>query len=573
MKENWWMRFALLAFVGVISTMMVVPTVFDLEKDSSYPIKSKINLGLDLQGGLYMVLGIDFDQVYADEVRGYGRRIRDLLKDRGIELEILSKVAEEHAVTEATDPRVSLQSPRVGDLERVKNEVRDFFPGHLRLTGESAQILTYALSNATKTRIEEQAVGKSIEVIRNRIDEFGVTEPEIFSQGKDRIVVQLPGVRDIERAKELIGRTAKLQFQMANDSVSQVTVQGWLRKAEEAQIRFEKGMRFSEYLRRLNQFLENDLPDGHVLAFQRNSAEGSGAGNNMLPFVLESNSELDGEALQDARVQVDPQQNRPYVSLEFKTAGARIFERLTGENVGRRMAIVLDGNVYSAPNINERIGGGRAQITLGGGAFNRVMSEASDLALVLRAGALPVPLEFEEQRVVGPSLGRDSIEMARYAALVGALAVFLFILFYYRASGGIAVTTLFLNILIVLACLVSFEATLTLPGIAGIALTIGMAVDANIIIYERIREEVRKGLSYYKAVESGFSHAFWTILDANITTALAGFCLLNFGTGPIRGFAVTLLVGIVATVYSSYFVGKLLFEFYMNSTEGQKLSI
>ena len=573
MKENWWMRFALLGFVGLISTMMVIPTVFDLEQDSSYPIKSKINLGLDLQGGLYMILGIDFDQVYADEVRGYGRRIRDLLKDRGIELEILSKVAEEHAVVEVGDPRVSLQSPSAGDSERVKNEVRNFFPGHLRLTGESGQILTYALSNATKTRIEEQAVGKSIEVIRNRIDEFGVTEPEIFSQGKDRIVVQLPGVRDIERAKELIGRTAKLQFQMANDTVSQVTVQGWLRKAEEADIRFEKGMRFSDYLRRLNQFLENDLPDGHVLAFQRNSTEGSSAGNNMLPFVLESNSELDGEALQDARVQVDPQQNRPYVSLEFKSAGARIFERLTGDNVGRRMAIVLDGNVYSAPNINERIGGGRAQITLGGGAFNRIMSEASDLALVLRAGALPVPLEFEEQRVVGPSLGRDSIEMARYAALVGALAVFLFILFYYRVSGGIAVTTLFLNILIVIACLVSFEATLTLPGIAGIALTIGMAVDANIIIYERIREEVRKGLSYYKAVESGFSHAFWTILDANITTALAGFCLLNFGTGPIRGFAVTLLVGIVATVYSSYFVGKLLFEFYMHSSEGQKLSI
>ncbi len=573
MKENWWMRFALLGFVGLISTMMVIPTVFDLEQDSSYPIKSKINLGLDLQGGLYMILGIDFDQVYADEVRGYGRRIRDLLKDRGIELEILSKVAEEHAVVEVGDPRVSLQSPSAGDSERVKNEVRNFFPGHLRLTGESGQILTYALSNATKTRIEEQAVGKSIEVIRNRIDEFGVTEPEIFSQGKDRIVVQLPGVRDIERAKELIGRTAKLQFQMANDTVSQVTVQGWLRKAEEADIRFEKGMRFSDYLRRLNEFLENDLPDGHVLAFQRNSTEGSSAGNNMLPFVLESNSELDGEALQDARVQVDPQQNRPYVSLEFKSAGARIFERLTGDNVGRRMAIVLDGNVYSAPNINERIGGGRAQITLGGGAFNRIMSEASDLALVLRAGALPVPLEFEEQRVVGPSLGRDSIEMARYAALVGALAVFLFILFYYRVSGGIAVTTLFLNILIVIACLVSFEATLTLPGIAGIALTIGMAVDANIIIYERIREEVRKGLSYYKAVESGFSHAFWTILDANITTALAGFCLLNFGTGPIRGFAVTLLVGIVATVYSSYFVGKLLFEFYMHSSEGQKLSI
>ncbi|MDH5581493.1 MAG: SecD/SecF family protein translocase subunit, partial [Bdellovibrionales bacterium] len=198
---------------------------------------------------------------------------------------------------------------------------------------------------------------------------------------------------------------------------------------------------------------------------------------------------------------------------------------------------------------------------------------AKDLALVLRAGALPVQLDFLEQRTVGPSLGQDSIAKARIAATIGCILVFVFILIYYKFSGVIAIFTLGVNVIFVLACLVGFEATLTLPGIAGIALTIGMAIDANIIIYERIREEVAKGVGYYKAVESGFSHAFWTIIDANITTALAGICLLNFGTGPIKGFAVTLLIGIVATVYSSYFVGKMLYEFYMNKVEGQVLSI
>ena len=246
---------------------------------------------------------------------------------------------------------------------------------------------------------------------------------------------------------------------------------------------------------------------------------------------------------------------------------------MTGENVGKRLAIILDGNVYSAPNIETRIAGGRAQITLGYGGYNRLMQEARDLALVLRAGALPVQLDFLEQRTVGPGLGQDSIDKARFAGPLGALLVFLFILFYYRLAGLVALVTLLLNVLFVLACLVGLGATLTLPGIAGIALTVGMAVDANIIIYERIREEVRRGVGHYKAVENGFNQAFWTIIDANITTALAAICLFHFGTGPIRGFAVTLLIGICATVYTSYFVGHLLFEFYMDKTQGQRLSI
>lgn len=226
------------------------------------------------------------------------------------------------------------------------------------------------------------------------------------------------------------------------------------------------------------------------------------------------------------------------------------------------MAIVLDGNVFSAPVINERISGGSAQITLGALGYNEAAKQATDLALVLRAGALPVELDFQEQRIVGPSLGADSIDKAELAGIIGAILVFAFIIFYYKTAGLFASITIVCNVILSLACLVGLEATLTLPGIAGIALTVGMAVDGNIIIYERIREELLKGGSPKEAIFLGFDKAFWTILDANLTTAIAGLCLLNFGTGPIRGFAVTLLIGIVTTVYTSYFVSKILFDFY-----------
>lgn len=570
MKRSWWYRFTFLILVGVMSLMMVTPTALNFGEDSSFPVKSKITLGLDLQGGLYMILGIDFNKVYQDEATGYARKIAFLLNDQGIKSSVgmLDK-------SNPADPSHAVMITNPADVEKAKEEVKRFFPSILRLTREEGDALYYGLTKVQKTTIEEQALGKSIEVIRNRIDEFGVTEPEIVSQGNNRIVIQLPGVKDIERAKSLIGKTAKLEFKMVNDEIGLGTMNSWLEKAKTAGIEFKQGSRFSQYLRTLNDFLNKEklLPLDHEMAFQKSVSKATNEITQMIPYLVESGSKLGGDQLQDARVQIDQQKNEPYVSLEFKASGGKIFEELTGSNIGRRMAVILDGNVYSAPSIRERIGGGRAQITLGQGNFNKMMKEARDLALILRAGALPVQLNFEEQRTVGPSLGADSIAKARYASLIGAALVFIFILVYYKISGFIAMVTLILNVVLVIACLVAFEATLTLPGIAGIALTIGMAVDANIIIYERIREEVRKGLSYYKAVETGFAHAFWTIIDANITTALAGLCLLNFGTGPIRGFAVTLLIGIASTVYTSYFVGKLMFELYMNKTEGQDLSI
>lgn len=569
MKRSWWYRFTFLLIMVVMAVVFVIPTFMDFKEEGNYPVKSKINLGLDLQGGLYMILGIDFNKVYKDEVNGYIQKIDYLIKDRGMS----GKVGESVASDDPSDPQHTYIMDNASDMEKAKEEIRKFFPSIIRLTNEEGTTLTYGLTKVTKTNIETQSVSKSIEVIRNRIDEFGVTEPEIISQGNDRIIVALPGVADIERAKDLIGKTAKLTFRLVNDEVNIMTLNEWVKKGEDNGIVYKHGTRFSAYLNTLNEFLKKDLPKGYQIAFEKKVNKFNNQLESKIPYLVQSTPPLTGDALQDARVQIDQQKNEPYVSLDFKSVGAKKFEELTGANIGRRMAIVLDGNVYSAPNIQAKIGGGRAQITLGGGGFNKVMKEARDLALVLRAGALPVQLDFLEQRTVGPSLGEDSIQKAEYASLIGCVVIFLFIIWYYKISGSIAIVTLTLNVIFVLAALVGLEATLTLPGIAGIALTVGMAVDANIIIYERIREEVRKGVGNYKAVEGGFEHAFWTIIDANITTALAGFCLLNFGTGPIRGFAITLLIGICATIYTSYFVSRLLFDFYMDKVEGQELSI
>lgn len=569
MKSSWWFRFVIFILIVTTSILYVIPTAFNFDEETSkYPIKSKINLGLDLQGGLYMIMGVDFEQVFRDEIVNLASRIQHRLNDYG-----MSSNLGELNTSNPRDPRHSITLAEGVNVDEAKRRISEFYSRNVRLVNESGRTLTYALSNTFKSNMEEEAVNQSIEVIRNRIDEFGVTEPEIVAQGQDRIIIQLPGVSDIERAQDLIGQTARLEFKLVNDQISASTLDNWVRRGNEAGIEFNQGERFSVYINELNEFLRDEIPEGHTLVFERVVNRFTNELERLVPYLVENRVMLDGDALQDARVQFDPQNNQPYVGLDFNPAGARVFEQVTGENVNRRLAIILDGNVYSAPNILSRIGGGRAQITLGSGGGESLLREARDLAVVLRAGALPVQLDFLEQRTVGPSLGQDSIERARFASLVGGAIVLLFIMFYYRVSGVITVTILCVNVLIIMAALVGLGATLTLPGIAGIALTVGMAVDANIIIFERIREEVKRGLSNFKAVENGFNQAFWTIIDANITTALAGLALMNFGTGPIRGFAVTLLIGIAATIYSSYFVGRMIFEFYMNKVEGRKLSI
>ena len=567
MARGWWIRFSLMSVLALLAVLIITPTLLNLDEKGSFPVKQKINLGLDLQGGLYMVLGIDFEKVYRDEVLGQSRRSIKLLEENGIKATLGALNTKD-----ANDPKQTIVLSNPSDADKAKAKIREFYSYPLRLTQDSGANLTYGLGREYLREIEETAVSKSIEVIRNRIDEFGVTEPEIVSQGRDRIVVQLPGVKDIDRAKELIGKTAKLEFKFVNDSINPATLSQWLEEAAAAGAEFNKGERFSDYVAKVNEILQDKLPAGHEIAFAKEMSKLSNDITNLEPYLIELASALTGDELQDASVRIDPEQNRPYVSLDFKASGAKIFEQVTGANIGRRLAIVLDDNVYSAPVVQSKIAGGSAQITLGVGDYNTVMTEARDLALVLRAGALPVELVFEEQRIVGPSLGQDAIDKAEVAAVIGSILVFIFMIAYYKKSGTIACITILFNVIFQLAILIMVGATLSLPGIAGIALTVAMAVDGNIIVYERIREELAEGASPFEAMRSGFDKAFWAILDANITTALAGLCLLNFGTGPVRGFAVTLLIGIVTTVYTSYFVSKVMFDWHVGP-EKKKLSI
>lgn len=568
MKKSWWYRFALLVCLIVISIYALIPTFFPSKNPSSLLSQAKITLGLDLQGGLYIVLGVDFNKVYRDEVKNYAAKVIATLKENDIVADLGN-----FDFSDMKDPKQKINIADTSKLQVAKNLLKEYYSYPLRLTGDENNSLELGLQSALKAEIEKSAIEKSTEVIRNRIDEFGVSEPEITSLGKDKVIVQLPGVKDIEKAKELIGKAAKLTFRFVNDEFSAAKLAEILKNAETQGIVYKKGENFSTYLLKLNQFAQAELPAGHEIMFEKKVNRVTHELESKIPYLVESNGPLSGEDLQDAGVRIDQQNQRPYVGLSFKPTGAKIFGQITEKNVGRRMAIILDGNVYSAPVIRDKITGGQAQITLGAMDYNSTLSEAKDLSLVLRAGALPVELEFQEQRIVGPSLGSDSIKQAAYASVLGCLAVFILMVFYYRTAGFIAVITLVLNVLFTLSCLVAVGATLTLPGIAGIALTVGMAVDGNIIIYERIRDELRLGATFKAAVLAGFDRAFWTIVDANLTTLVAGIALLNFGTGPIRGFAVTLIIGVLVTVYTAYFVSEVCFDWFLHKTQGRKASI
>ncbi|NDD90554.1 protein translocase subunit SecD [bacterium] len=564
MSRSWWGKLWILVFMTALSAAYIYPTVFQIDTEKSkFPVKQKMNLGLDLQGGLYMVLGVDFNKVYRDIVERQQSLLQERLREKQIPISSAKVIREGLPVD---DPHVVIEVVD-GRSEDVLALIKKEF-WSLRLASSAGSKLEFGLSREYRQEIREKTLSQSIEVIRNRIDEFGVAEPSIASQGMDRIVVELPGVKEVERAKDLIGRTAKLEFRIVNDkAMNSAQVAALVSSIEkEKGFSFKGGadQKFSEYVRQINEHAKGKIPEGSEVAFERQrSLTGAFLPEGNVPYLLFSKAEVTGEDLQDAQVQINPDDRRPNVGFSLNPRGAVSFEKLTGDHVGDRLAIVLDNIVHSAPVIQTKIGGGRGQITLGSGAGDEALKEAKDLAIVLRAGALPAQLDFLEQRIIGPSLGQDSVKSGALAAVIGSLAVFVFILLYYRVSGAIAVVSLVINVLFVLASLVGLEATLTLPGIAGIALTVGIAVDSNVVIYERIREELRLGKNIFGAVEHGFSKAFRTILDANVTNAVAALVLLMYGTGPIKGFAVSLLIGIVTTLFTAVFVCRLFFDAYL----------
>ena len=495
-----------------------------------YPPKKTINLGLDLQGGIHLVLGVETDKHIGSQSDRAAEDFKAALDRRGIGVKRITREGLRSFVVELASPQ------SWNDALTVSSEFQTF-----ERSGEDqgAGRFSMTMREREANRLADDAVRQGLETIRNRVDQFGVAEPTITRQGTDRILIQLPGVQDPERAKALIGKTALLEFKLVDEKAdAQAAAQG-------------------------------QVPEGDQLVFQRRVDKETKA-ERRTPYVVQKRALLTGGELTRADVGADP--NSPgnwQVAIEFTPTGTKTFADITEQNVGRHLAIILDGNLYSAPRINERIPGGRAVIT---GQFS--VDDARDLAIVLRAGALPAPVTILEERSVGPSLGADSIRQGMIAILGSAGAVFVFMLLYYRLSGLIADVALVLNLLILLACMAAFGATLTLPGIAGIALTIGMAVDTNILIFERIREELKVGKLPRSAIDAGFNRALRTIIDTHLTVMVTALILYNFGTGPVKGFAVSLFVGLAASLFTAYFFTRLLFDVvYMGRRKVQAISI
>lgn len=542
MKENFNWKIILIGIIILASFYYLYPTIQfaltspeqikEMTTQQLNKLKAKaIPLGLDLQGGMHMVLQVQTDEAVTSELLRMKSEVVELCKkNRDF------KVKKSDVSIEGNEVLIKISDP--AQLQAVKTEVSTEL-GDLnwrsKTIAEGVQELYFSIKDKQVTDIKERTFQQALETIRNRVDEFGVSEPSIQRQGLTgaRIIIQLPGIEDIERAKAIIGRTAQLRFNLVKDSAP---------TREELLAAFD-----------------GKLPDDYIIL------RGNGRGDRgKWYYLLEKEARITGNDLENAFVGTD-QYGMPGVDFVLKSTGGSKFRRLTSRNVGRDLAIVLDGQVQSAPRINGAIGK-RGQIT---GTFSA--EEAHDLALVLRAGALPASVVYLEERTVGPSLGRDSIRKGVYSAVIGLIIVLFFMVFYYRLSGLIADLALLVNIIILTASMAILHATLTLPGIAGIILTIGMAVDANVLIFERIREELKLGKTVRTSIAGGFSKAMLTIVDANVTTIIAAFVLLHFGAGPVRGFAVTLSFGIVASMFAALFVSRVVFDLIQSKSSIKKI--
>jgi preprotein translocase subunit SecD len=502
-----------------------------------------ITLGLDLQGGIHLVLEVDEDRAVEIAVERAATSLQDLLADKQIPVESVKRTALQQVT-------IQFQTAELKDQIR---KVIDDFPSFVEAESlGSANSVVWELREAEIKRIKDSAINQALETIRNRIDQFGVAEPVVQRQGLKQIVVQLPGIKEPKRAKDLIKETALLEFKMLDeDGMVKLDLPARVPKEQEAEV--------------IKQFADK-IPEGDEILFERVVEKDTGR-EYRVPYLVKKRVMLTGDVLSDARVAIG-QFNDPYVSVTFDAKGAVEFERITGDNVKKRMAVVLDNTVYSAPVIQERISGGRAQIT---GTFST--QEANDLAIVLRAGALPAPLKIIQDLTVGPSLGQDSIEKGIKATLLAGALVVMFMVVYYRLSGAIADFALILNLVCLIGALSALTATLTLPGIAGIVLTIGMGVDSNVLIFERIREELRSGKAVRTAVDAGYNKALLTIIDSHVTTLITGVALFLFGTGPIKGFAVTLCLGIAINLFTALVGTKVIFDLVNQRRKVETLSI
>ena len=509
-KINVLIIYLLFIFVAIFSFL-------NFQNENDQLIKKKINLGLDLQGGSYLLLEINSDSLIQEKIQSKVIPLKKLLKENEINYDNFK--------IDKNKLSLSLDNIEKFDLlfnsrkDNVVNTYIDNYRSHeLEYKKINNNKIEISFSKFGLLTINNSALKQSIEIIRRRIDDVGTKEPTILQRGEKRILVELPGLKDPERIKALLGKTAQLNFRLVTDN---------------------------------NEFGSEEL------------ISETGEKLNISKRII-----MSGENLIDAQPNIQNQNNEPTVSFTLDRLGAQKFGRATTDNVGKRLAIVLDGEIVSAPNINEPITSGNGMIS-----GNFTFQEVTDLALLLRSGALPTPLIVVEERTVGPDLGEDSIKSGITSLIVGFILVILFMLFKYKIFGVIANTALIANLLMLTGTLTILEATLTLPGIAGIILTVGMAVDANVLIFERIREELKTSKSAVHAFDSGYTRAKITVLDANITTLLAAVILFAFGSGPVKGFAITLGIGIITTLFTAYFLARHLTSLVVLNTKDKEIKI
>ena len=517
-------RLMLAGALVVASVILLLPS-FKLPLPAYFDTMPKIQLGLDLQGGTHLLLEVKLQDAINHALKRRADDLSRALTDNKLEPPIVSQKPDGTVVVKLKNP-----TERTAFLSLIDKSFPDIVLATSENDGEGAYRLNFKERDAIQLR--NNAMDQALETIRNRIDQLGVRETTVQKEGDSDILVQLPGIQDPERAKELIGKTAVLEFRFLDDKNS------------------------------LADALKNGPPSGDEILSGPAQTEGA------QQYLVETNVLMTGDVVTDARVRPGTRLEGPYVEVKLDKRGADAFAAITAENVGRHLAIVLDRTVYSAPVIKEPIPGGDVQIT---GSFS--FEDAHELAIVLRSGALPAPVEIIEERTVGPSLGRDSIRQGELSFIVGAIAVLAFMAVYYNGAGVLADFGLTLNILLLVCVMAALQATLTLPGIAGIVLTLGMSVDANVLVNERMREELRAGKSPREAVKVGYERAWSAIRDSNISTFVAGLILFQFGTGPVKGFAVTLCVGVLTGVFSCFVVTRAWYDYKISMRRLNAISV
>lgn len=541
MKKNILWRLSLIASTIILAAIFFLPNTPLFSRMPEWWKKNMpdkgITMGLDLQGGIHLVFEVEGEKAVEITTERIAQSLKDILAKKKLSADVASSGAFITAAPASMD---------------IRKAIEDNYP--LLTPVETGAKVVYKISDKEAVKIRDGAADQALETIRNRIDQFGVAEPTIHRQGANEIVVQLPGIKDPKRAIEIIGKTAQLEFKIVDDaSPVAAEIPASIDPGEEENL--------------LKKFAEKIPADDEIL-FEKKINRETGAVRK-IPILLKKQAALTGDLLKEAKVNIDSSNfGQPYVSISFNTTGAKLFEDVTAANVKKRLAIILDTTVYSTPVIQERIGGGNAQIS---GSFS--MDEVKDLVIVLKAGALPAPVKMLQNITVGPSLGTDSIEAGKRAGIIGTILVVIFMIIYYRLSGVIADFALVLNIVLLLGAMASLNATLTMPGIAGIILAIGMAVDSNVLMFERMRDELRSGKTPRAAVDSGYHKAFWTIFDSHVTTLITAAVLFQFGTGPIKGFAVTLSLGVAINLFTALIGTKTIFDIINSRHDVKKLSI